>query len=59
MLFRNRQVFFRIGRFEVFAEGWKRHKGEKLISSNRVDTGVSTDVQLWGPGVHLIVSHLR
>jgi len=59
MLFRNRQFFFRLGRFEVFAEGWVRNAGEKLIRSLRVDTGVSSDVQLWVPGVHLIVSHLR
>ena len=59
MFLYNRQFYFRVGRFEVFAEGWERYAGEKLVTTMRSETEVSTDVQLWGLGVHLIVSCLR
>lgn len=59
MFLYNRQFYFRMGGFEVFAEGWERYAGEKLITTMRSKTEVSTDVQLWGFGVHLIVSRLR
>lgn len=52
MLLRGRQFFARVGGYEVFAEGWKRQAGEPLVMSMRG----GGDVQLWMPGLHLIVS---
>ena len=59
MLLQGRHFFARMGRFELFAEGWKRQAGEPLVSSLRGCSGVATEVQLWMPGVHLVVSRLH
>ncbi|MBS1129434.1 MAG: hypothetical protein H6R16_436 [Proteobacteria bacterium] len=52
MLLRGRQFFARVGRYEVFAEDWKREAGEPLVLSMRG----GSDVQEWVPELHLIVS---
>ncbi len=52
MLLRGRQFFARVGGYEVFAEGWKHQAGEPLVMSMHG----GGDLQLWMPGLHLIVS---
>ena len=55
MLFRNRKLFVRLGRLEVFAEDWQRLQGEKLIDIQRTEDEQGSTLQLWMPGVHLTV----
>lgn len=57
MLFRGRQFFARVGRFEVYVRG--ATEGEPLMGALRSVTQVSSDVVLWLPGVHLVVSRLN
>lgn len=52
----NRPFYFRVGRLEVFAEGWKRLAGEPLIQSERTTTAISEEFQVWMPCLHLLVS---
>ncbi len=56
MLLRDRQFFARLGRFEVYVRG--ATEGEPLMGALRSVTKVSTDLSLWLPGVHLVVSRL-
>ena len=51
-----RPVWFRIGRFEVYAEDWEWLSGEPLIQTERRSLGFCEDFQAWMPGVHLVVS---
>lgn len=57
MPFCGRHFFARLGRIEVFAEGWKRNTGEPLLNVQRGTAGGFSDIQLWMPGLHLIVSY--
>lgn len=57
MLFRGRQFFARLGRFEVYARG--AAEGEPMVGALRAVTPVSADVSLWMPGLHLVVSRVR
>lgn len=57
MLFRGRQFFARLGRFEVYARGVAQ--GEPMVGALRSVTPVSADVSLWIPGLHLVVSRVR
>lgn len=59
MLFIRRPVFFRLGRLEVFAEGWSRQRGERWIQTTNRATEAARELQLWMPGLHLVVCLLR
>lgn len=52
----HRPVWFSIGRFEVYAEDWKREAGEPLIQTQRKSMGFCEDFQAWMPFLHLVVS---
>ncbi len=55
MFFIHRPVFFRLGRLEVFAEGWGHQSGERWIQTTNRTTAVAKEFQLWMPGLHLCV----
>jgi len=59
MLFIRRPVFFRLGRLEVFAEGWRPEAGERWTQTTNRTTAVAKEFQLWMPGLHLVVCLLR
>jgi len=47
--------YVRAGRLEVFAEGWKRLAGDPLVGYQKSSQGGFLTLQLWMPGVHLVV----
>lgn len=59
MLFIRRPVFFRLGRLEVFAEGWKHQSGEPWFQLAKGATPAARELQVWMPGLHLVVCLLR
>ena len=59
MLFIRRPVFFRLGRLEVFAEGWKYQSGEPWLQLAKGATPAARELQVWMPGLHLVVCLLR
>jgi len=59
MLFIHRPVFFRLGRLEVFAEGWSHQSGERWIQTENRTTEAAREFQLWMRGLHLVVCLLR
>jgi hypothetical protein len=59
MLFIHRPVFFRLGRLEVFAEDWRCQSGERWIQTTNRTTEAARELQLWMPGLHLVVCLLR
>lgn len=59
MFFIRRPVFFRLGRLEVFAEGWSHQSGERWIQTENRTTEAAREYQLWMPGLHLVVCLLR
>jgi hypothetical protein len=50
MFFIRRPVFFRLGRLEVFAEGWGHQSGERWIQTENRTTAVAKEFRLWMPG---------
>jgi len=59
MFLDRRPMFFRLGRLEVFAEGWKHEAGERWVQTTKRATEVAMEFQLWTPGLHLVVCLLR
>lgn len=55
MFFIRRPVFFRLGRLEVFAEGWRHQSGESMIQVAKRNTRAAKELQVWMPGLHLVV----
>lgn len=59
MFFVRRPVFFRLGRLEVFAEGWRHEQWERLVQVERRTTPAARELQVWMPGLHLVVCLLH
>lgn len=50
-----RPFYVRVGRLELFAQGWRRLAGDPLIGCQKSSREGLLTFQLWMPGVHLIV----
>lgn len=50
-----RPFWFSVGRLSVFGEPWERFAGDPLVQSQKSSHGGFRTLQLWMPGVHLII----